>query len=69
MACKELKPKAKIINSNGNIFNLLAIAGQALFTAGYPEKKKEMLARVKNCHSYDEALRLIMEYIEPVYKY
>lgn len=59
------KPEAKIIGADGNIFNIMSISSNALKDAGLEKESEEMLQRVTNSHSYDEALRIIMEYIEP----
>jgi hypothetical protein len=58
------KPKAKLIGANSNIFNLLAIANTALRTNGQADKIAELNKRVTSSHSYDEALCIIMEYVE-----
>lgn len=54
------KPKAKLIGANGNIFNLMAIAGREIGQI----KKEEMIERVFKAKSYDEALAIIGEYVE-----
>ena len=59
-----MKPVCKLIGENGNIFNLIGIARRALKEAGEPEKANEMTERVMQAGSYDEALRVIMEYVE-----
>lgn len=58
------KPKAKLIGADGNIFNLIGIASRSLKRAGQNDKATEMLERVMNSGSYDEALSIIMEYVE-----
>mgnify|MGYP001861252858 FL=1 len=63
------KPKAPIINADGNIFNLIGISSRALKRAGYQEQAKEMSERVMNTENYDEALSVLLEYIEPVDQY
>lgn len=60
------KPEAKIIGADGNIFNIMSISSKALKDAGLEKESEEMLQRVTSSHSYDEALRIIMEYVEPV---
>lgn len=60
------KPLAPIIGADGNVFNLIGICSRALKTAGYPDKAKEMTDRITNSGSYDEALFIMCEYIEPV---
>jgi len=59
------KPKAKLIGADGNVFNLIAIAGRALKQNGQREKADEMYQRItKTAKSYDEALIIIMEYVD-----
>ena len=59
------KPKSPIIGANGNIFNILGIASRTLKRNGMPGEASEMYNRVTSSRSYDEALSIIMEYIEP----
>lgn len=63
------KPKAPIVGADGNVFNLIGICSQALKRAGYHDQAKEMANRVTNSHSYDEALSIMCEYIEPTDQY
>ena len=58
------KPKAKLIGADGNIFNLIGIASRSLKIAGQNDKVTEMSERVMSSGSYDEALSIIMEYVE-----
>lgn len=58
------KPKCKLIGEDGNIFNLMGIAARTLKAEGYENKAKEMINRVTKSKSYDEALSMIMEYVE-----
>ena len=58
------KPKAKLVGANGNIFNLLGIASRSLKAAGQGDNATEMSKRVMSSGSYDEALSIIMEYVE-----
>ena len=59
-----MKPKVKLIGENGNIFNLMGIASRALKEAGMREEAKEMFEKITKSKSYDEALRILMEYVE-----
>jgi hypothetical protein len=59
-----MKPVCKLIGDDGNIFNLTGIVRRTLTDAGEPEKAVEMTERVMHSKSYDEALRVIMEYVE-----
>lgn len=58
------KPVAKLIGADGNIFNLMGIASNALKQAGYEEKSLEMCNRIMQSNSYDEALMLLDEYVD-----
>ena len=60
------KPKAPIINADGNIFNLIGIASKALRREGLHEEAKVMTERIFESSSYTEALSIIQEYVEPV---
>ena len=65
----ENKPKAQIIGADGNVFNLIGICSRALKTAGYTKEADEMINRVTSSHSYEEALSIMCEYVEPVDQY
>ena len=60
------KPTCKLIGENGNIFNLIGIASRTLKQSGLKEQAEEMQKRIMNgeAGSYDEALQIIMEYVE-----
>lgn len=60
------KPTCKLIGENGNIFNLIGIASRSLKESSLPEQAEEMSNRILGgeARSYDEALRIIMEYVE-----
>lgn len=59
------KPVCKLIGENGNIFNLLVIASRTLKENDFTSQAEEMSKRIMGgeAHSYDEALRVIMEYV------
>lgn len=59
-----VKPKAKLLGADGNIFNLMGIASRALKNAGLKDEATKMCKEVMSCGSYDEALATIMEYVE-----
>lgn len=64
---EDKRPKAKLIGEDGNIFNLMGIASKELKQAGYPDEANEMFNRITNgAESYDEALLIISQYVEPV---
>lgn len=64
MAEKE-KPMCPIIGANGNIFNILGIASRTLRNNDMADEAQEMYSRVTSSGSYEEALAIIMEYVEP----
>ena len=59
------KPLCPIIGANGNIFNLLALAKRSIYQAGEKQSINEMIERVCNTDSYEDALAIIDEYIVP----
>ena len=58
------KPVCKLIGADNNIFNLIVLATHSLSRAGMRDKVKPMSERCFNAQSYDEALSIIMEYVE-----
>ena len=55
------KPEAKMLDENGNVFNLLGIARRALHR--YPAAYQEMQQWVQDSDSYEKALVIMSEYI------
>ncbi|WP_278626819.1 DUF3991 and toprim domain-containing protein [Thomasclavelia cocleata] len=61
------RPQAELIGADGNIFNLMGVASQSLKKAGFQKEAEEMIKRITtSAQSYDEALGIIQEYVEPV---
>ena len=58
-----IKPDCPLIGRDGNIHNLLGIAGQTLREHGMEDQEKEMFQRVTQCQSYHSALSVIGEYV------
>jgi len=59
------KPTAALVGANGNIYNLMGIASQALIRAGQQEQDEEMQKRILNgANNYNEAIQIIIEYVE-----
>jgi len=56
--------KVKLTGKDGNIYNLVGIASNALRAGGYPDLAKELQSNLFKCHSYDAALSLICDYVE-----
>jgi len=59
-------PDCPLVGADGNVFNLMGIAARTLKENYRPEAAKEMRERVTSCGSYDEALAIMMEYVNPV---
>lgn len=62
---KNKRPKCPIMGADSNIYNVMGIASRTLKHSGMPEAAKEMCSRVTSSGSYDKALGIIMEYVEP----
>ena len=60
------KPKVELIGQDGNIYFIMAKCTKALTKSGQHEKGFELVARVQFAKSYDEALRIVMEYVDIV---
>jgi hypothetical protein len=60
------KPERPLIGADGNVFNLIGLAAATLRENGLAEQAKEMRSRAMDAGSYDGALGVIMEYVEPV---
>ena len=59
------KPRCHLSNKNGNVFNLLGIVSRTLRDNHQNKQANECVDRVlKTAKSYDEALRIMMEYVE-----
>ena len=60
------RPICRLSGANGNIFNLIGIASATLKWYGMAEEAYEMETRIweGEADSYEEALRIIMEYVE-----
>ena len=54
----------KLIGENGNVFNVIGRTSRALKKAGLEDEAKEFKDRAFKAGSYDEVLRLVMEYCE-----
>lgn len=50
----------KLIGTDGNVFAIVGTVCRALENDGRAEYAKEFVAKVENCGSYDEVLRLII---------
>lgn len=57
---------APIIGADGNIFNLISICIKSLKENGFKDEAEEMKKRINSSKSYDEALSIMCEYIDPI---
>lgn len=60
------KPNCPLIGSDGNVFNLIGLTQKSLRIVGRDDQAKEMQQRVMNSGSYQEALVIMQEYINPI---
>ena len=63
---KKDRPDCPLIGADGNIFNLMGFASSTLKHAGFKDEATEMVNRVTSSGSYEEALGIIQEYVNPV---
>jgi len=58
------KPTCKLIGTDGNVFAVIGSVKKALRDAGQPERASEFVQKAFAAKSYDEVLRLCMEFVE-----
>ena len=59
------RPKCKLIGTDGNVFSLLGKVLRTLRENRMNQQANECVDRVLNtAQSYDEAIRIMMEYVE-----
>jgi len=58
------KPECELVGTDGNIFALMGRAAKALRRAGMKVEATEMSGKVMESGSYDEALQIIMQYVD-----
>ena len=65
VAEQQVKPDCPLIGEDGNIFNLMGIASRTLKENGMGERAEVMWQRITGgeCHSYEEALMIIADYV------
>lgn len=61
----EQKPKCPMIGSDGNVFALLGLVQKTLKIIGKEKEAKEVMERVMSSESYEQALNIMTEYVEP----
>ena len=62
------KPECKLIEQDGNIFNLMGIVGRTLRQNDLPQQADEMSRRIMGgeAESYPQALAILREYVDIV---
>lgn len=63
------KPDCPLIGQDGNVFGLIGLAARTLRQHGLADQAKEMTERTFGSGSYNEALGIIMEYVNPTSVY
>jgi hypothetical protein len=58
------KPKVQLVGQDGNVFNLLGLCIKGLKKAGQYKEAQELQARVLKSGAYEEALSIMLEYVE-----
>ena len=58
------KPTCQLVGGDGNAFAIIGTVSKCLKRAGMPDKAKEFQEKAFSSGSYDEVLRLCMEYVE-----
>jgi hypothetical protein len=58
------KPFVQLSGEDGNVFSIIGRTAESLRKAGLPYKAKEFVDEAMNSDSYDEVLRLAMEYCD-----
>ena len=58
------KPTCQLTNSDGNVFAIIGAVSRTLKRAGQADKAKEFTEKAFKSGSYDEVLRLCMDYVE-----
>lgn len=58
------RPKLKLLGHDGNIFSILGDARKLLKQNGQAKEAEELFDRVMKSDNYDQALRIVSEYVE-----
>jgi hypothetical protein len=58
------KPAVKLVGKDGNVFTIIGLVRNGLRAAGLQSQAQEFVTRAFASSSYDEVLRLAMEYVE-----
>lgn len=58
------RPKMELVGMDGNIFAIMGRASRVLMKAGMSDDAREMVDRVQECGSYNEALNMVSRYVQ-----
>lgn len=58
------KPTVQLSGEDGNIFFIVGCCRRALKRVGQPDLADEMSEKVTKAGSYDEALQIVMRYVD-----
>lgn len=58
------KPVVKLIGEDGNVFSIIGRVSKALKHEGMNDKAKEFTDKTFASNSYEEVLKLVMDYVE-----
>jgi hypothetical protein len=58
------RPECTLVGEDGNVFNVIGRVRRALLKAGLQDQAREFVERAFRCGSYDEVLRLVLEYVD-----
>ena len=58
------KPACKLIGTDGNVFSIIGRVRRALDQNRQPDRAREFVKQAFESKSYDEVLRLCLEYVE-----
>ena len=61
---EQKKPSMRLEGQDGNIFSILGQASRLLKDVGQKDQADEMFRRVTSSGSYEEALRIVSEYVD-----
>lgn len=60
------KPKCNIYSALGTMIEIMGLASKTLKENNMADESREMIERATKSYSYDEALDIISEYVEPI---